>query len=163
MYLKVFILGLLLFLGSFLILPSQLVSKPSAYIVVDFAKPSTEKRFNIYQNNRLVLSTWVAHGINSGKGVYATQFSNKPGSYMSSLGRYRIIGIYKGKHGVSYQLQGLDSTNSNVKVREIVIHSANYIGYGRTGHSEGCFALPVEDYKAVQQYLFVGEIIYAIR
>ena len=70
--------------------------------IVDFSKPSSQKRLFIIdlKNYRLLFNTHVAHGANSGK-EYANQFSNKPESYMSSLGFYKTAETYIGKHGYS--------------------------------------------------------------
>lgn len=133
------------------------------YIVVDFNQPSTVKRFKIYDSQGiLIFQTFVAHGRGSGSGKYLDSVSNKPGSNQSSVGTYRIGESYRGRHGISYRLDGLSSTNSNARRRAIVIHSADYIGYGKTGHSEGCFAIPTRDYKTVLKLIKPGMYLYAI-
>ena len=54
-------------------------------VLIDYTKPSTEKRFYILDllQKKLLLSTYVAHGRGSGDS-YAVAFSNRPGSYQSS-------------------------------------------------------------------------------
>lgn len=131
------------------------------YVIVDMSRPSTERRFVIYSATGEVLyKTWVAHGKNSGKGIYATKFSNKEGSEETSLGTYEVGEAYVGRHGYSYRLIGRSSSDSNVYNRDIVIHSAAYIGYGRTGHSDGCLALPQNDIKYVFKFIHRGTYIY---
>lgn len=94
------------------------------------------------QGTNTIYSTWVTHGSGSGTGEYATRFSNEPNSHASSLGRYKVLGIYRSyHHGLVFKLQGLDYTNSNAYSREILIHSALYIGDGKIGTSWGCFAV----------------------
>lgn len=117
--------------------------------IVDFSKPSSQKRLFIIdlKNYRLLFNTHVAHGANSGK-EYASQFSNKPESYMSSLGFYKTAETYIGKHGYSLHLQGLErGINDNAYMRDIVIHGADYVNeqyarlQGYIGRSWGCPAV----------------------
>lgn len=141
----------------------ELYNRTPTYIVVDFSLPSTEKRFFIYKNNKLVFSTYVAHGSGSGRGVYATSFSNRSGSHQSSLGTYRLGEFYYGKYGRSMRVDGLSKTNSNARSRAIVIHPAPYIGNGRTGNSWGCFAIPTGDVSKVFSLIKPGDYLYARR
>lgn len=140
-------------------------AKSDRYIIVDFSKPSTEKRLYVIENNTIIYSTYVAHGRGSSNGnvygIYATTFSNKSGSYKSSLGSYRIAEVYYGAHGKSYKLDGLDSTNSNARRRAIAIHPANYIGYGKKGTTLGCFGIPTQDVAAFYSYIKPGMILIA--
>ena len=70
--------------------------------VIDFSLPSTEKRMYVLDlaANEVLFVTHVAHGRNSG-GNYATSFSNRHGSYQSSLGFYRTANTYNGGNGHS--------------------------------------------------------------
>ena len=125
-------------------------------VVVDYSKPSSEKRMTIMdlRSKTCFGNCRVAHGVNSGK-VYATDFSNRSGSRKSSLGLYRVAEEYRGKHGTSFRLDGLDTTTSRARARAIVIHSAEYATYGamlenredgfRLGRSAGCFAVSPSD------------------
>ncbi len=90
---------------------------------------------------------WVTHGKNSG-GDLASTFSNRPNSYQTSLGLFRTGATYRGKHGTSLRLEGLEpGINHNSEARGIVIHSAAYAdpgvvpSLGRLGRSEGCPAV----------------------
>jgi hypothetical protein len=77
----------------------------------------------------------------------AENFSNEANSLSSSLGIYRTLDEYNGKHGRSLRLAGLEPTNSNVLNRGVVMHTADYVSddfvrqTGRLGRSEGCFAV----------------------
>ncbi len=70
--------------------------------IIDYSKPSTEKRFFIIdvENHKLLYHTLVAHGKKSGY-VNATKFSNKIGSHKSSLGFFRTGNSYFGIRGYS--------------------------------------------------------------
>ena len=121
-------------------------SKANYWAVVDFNKPSSEKRFFIFDlKNSSYKSYLVSHGKNSGE-LFASSFSNRVGSNQSSLGIYKTAETYTGKHGLSLRLDGMEDTNSNVRERDIVIHEADYVvpdymGTDRAGRSEGCFAV----------------------
>src|SRR5690606_10028430 len=57
--------------------------------VIDFTLPSTEKRMVVLdmKNKKVLYHTIVSHGRNSGD-KYARSFSNRHGSFQSSLGFY---------------------------------------------------------------------------
>ncbi|MCB1086530.1 MAG: murein L,D-transpeptidase catalytic domain family protein, partial [Verrucomicrobiae bacterium] len=63
--------------------------KEGTLIIVDYTKPSSEKRMSVIdlKSGRGKMNSLVAHGVNSGL-LYATTFSDKVGSEMSSLGLY---------------------------------------------------------------------------
>lgn len=118
--------------------------------VIDFSKPSTDERLFVLdmKEKKLLFSSVVSHGKNSGDN-YATSFSNRKGSYQSSLGFYLTGETYEGRNGYSLILNGLEKGfNDRARERSIVIHGAAYSnpGYittaGRLGRSQGCPALP---------------------
>jgi hypothetical protein len=92
--------------------------------LVDMSIPSGKKRFFVYDfsTNRIVYSGLVSHG--SGGINYSSQpkFSNDPGSDCSSLGKYKVGGVYYGQYGKSYKLYGLETSNSNAYKRAVVLH-----------------------------------------
>ncbi|HUP56550.1 MAG TPA: murein L,D-transpeptidase catalytic domain family protein, partial [Bdellovibrionota bacterium] len=112
--------------------------------IIDFTlHSSSERMYVIDMRSAMVDSYLVAHGRNSGL-VYATEFSNIPGSLMSSLGIY-VTGVeYEGQHGRSMRLHGMEATNSAAEERAIVLHAADYVSYefirsnGYLGRSWGC-------------------------
>ncbi|MBL9155725.1 MAG: murein L,D-transpeptidase catalytic domain family protein [Verrucomicrobiales bacterium] len=133
------------------------VPKKGTLVVVDYTKPSSEKRMTVIdlKTGRARMNSLVAHGVNSGL-VYAQSFSDEVGSEKSSLGLYRVGEEYMGKHGPSLRLDGLDrGFNLNARKRGIVVHSASYVSketmhenrheYGRIGRSQGCLALNEKD------------------
>ncbi|MDP3394744.1 murein L,D-transpeptidase catalytic domain family protein [Sediminibacterium sp.] len=136
--------------------------------IADFSKPSSEKRLFIIDINKmeLVLQTLVAHGRNSGT-LFAKNFSNTNESYQSSLGFYITGNIYRGKHGMSLQLSGIESgINDHAKQRAIVIHGADYVSnnlikkQGYIGRSLGCPAVPQNEVKEIIQTIKGASLLY---
>jgi hypothetical protein len=121
-------------------------SNQEVITIVDFTKRSNQKRmFIVDLSSGAVTARLTSHGRGSDPGNtgMANRFSNTNKSHMSSLGFYRTMGTYQGKHGYSLKLQGLSSTNSNALARAIVVHAANYVNESapRSGRSHGCPAL----------------------
>lgn len=136
--------------------------------LIDFSKPSTEKRFFVLdiKRKKILKSSVVAHGKNSGT-VYATSFSNRNGSFKSSLGFYMTETTYKGRNGYSLVLNGLEKgVNDNAKERAIVIHGANYANpawlqnSGYLGRSLGCPALPTSVNREIIDTIKEGSLVF---
>jgi L,D-transpeptidase catalytic domain len=137
--------------------------------IIDYSKPSYEKRFFIIdiENHKLLYHTLVAHGKKSGY-VNATKFSNKYGSHKSSLGFFRTGNSYFGLRGYSLQLEGLEKgINDNARQRGIIIHGANYVderianGNGVIGRSWGCPAVSKKLSKEIINLLKGGSLLYS--
>ncbi|MGL4331823.1 MAG: murein L,D-transpeptidase catalytic domain family protein [Bacteroidales bacterium] len=135
---------------------------------IDFTKASTEERFFVIdlQKRKILYNTVVSHGRNSGAN-YATRFSNKNGSYQSSLGFYLTGGTYIGKNGYSMLLDGLEKgINDRARERAIVVHGAPYANpsviksSGRLGRSLGCPALPQSVSKEIIDVIKNGSVLY---
>ncbi len=144
------------------------LNKKNIISIIDFSKPSTEKRFFVIdlENKKLIYKCLVAHGKNSGDN-YAISFSNKPESLKSSLGFFMTSGTYFGNHGYSLRLDGLEKgINDNARKRELVIHGAEYVSeefikkYGRLGRSWGCPALPVGISKEIIEKISGGSCLF---
>jgi L,D-transpeptidase catalytic domain len=125
--------------------------------IADMSKASSEPRLFIIDMEKqvLVLQTFVAHGRNSGM-LFAKKFSNKIGSFQSSMGFYITGSAYKGKHGKSLVLKGVESgINDNAEQRAIVLHGAAYANkgfvnqQGYLGRSLGCPAVPNNQVEAI--------------
>ena len=139
--------------------------------IVDFTKKSNKDRFFIYDLNqqKIVYSTLVAQGSGTGRGASAIQFSNQPGSHMSSLGSFVTTGSqYATHHKGTIHLKGLDKgINDNAASRGIELHDAWYVSedfakkYGRVGNSYGCFAMNINALKHVTPMMSSGTLLYA--
>jgi thioredoxin-related protein len=135
--------------------------------VIDLSLSANKNRFFLidFKSNKIIHKSKVAHGRNSG-GEFAKYFSNKVGSYQSSIGFYKTAETYKGKHGLSLRLDGLESSNSNARKRAIVIHSADYVSdlfirkNGRLGRSLGCPSLPKEGFLNIIKYIKNGSVLF---
>jgi len=128
---------------------SGAVAAPSTLTVIDYSKPSAEKRLWVFdlQSRALLYEELVAHGKGSGDN-FARAFSNNPESHQSSLGLFETRDTYSGKNGYSLRLKGLDAGfNDRALERAIVMHGAPYVSeqavksLGRLGRSWGCPAL----------------------
>ncbi|MCD4793506.1 MAG: murein L,D-transpeptidase catalytic domain family protein [Bacteroidales bacterium] len=142
--------------------------KKNIITIIDYSKPSTKKRFFVIDidNNKLLYNCLTAHGKKSGNN-YASEFSNMPGSKMSSIGFFITAETYSGKHGYSLKLDGTEKDiNDNARKRAIVIHAANYVSksfikkHGRLGRSWGCPALPPKLSKNIINTIKNGSVLF---
>ena len=110
-------------------------------ILVDFSRPLYKDRLFLYDlatNSRWVeVSSYVGQGIGKhGESFITPKFSNKPNSWLSSKGKYKLGKVRKlRKYNIPcIELYGLDSSNSNTYKRGIVIHPGPI-------WSQGCFSI----------------------
>ncbi|MBL7741157.1 MAG: murein L,D-transpeptidase catalytic domain family protein [Chitinophagaceae bacterium] len=129
------------------------VVNESVIAIVDFSQPSSHRRLYVLdmKNYKVLYNTLVAHGRNSGK-EWASAFSNRPSSYMSSPGFYITGETYQGSNGFSLKLQGIErGINDLAYKRAIVMHGADYVDesyvaeQGYIGRSQGCPAVPADE------------------
>lgn len=141
----------------------------SRLAVIDYSLPSTERRLWIFdlEHKSLLLRDFVAHGRASGENM-AERFSNRLGSNQTSLGLFRTAESYRGKHGYSLRMDGLDpGVNDLARARAIVIHGADYVSpllvqsQGRIGRSLGCPAVRQEVARLVVDQLKGGQYLFA--
>jgi hypothetical protein len=94
--------------------------------------PSGIKRFMLwdFRKNTILVSGLVSHGcgLNPWSGIWSKDkptFSNVANSHCSSLGKYQVGNRAASAWGIhiKYYLKGLESTNSNAFVRDVVLHS----------------------------------------
>lgn len=142
--------------------------KKELLTIIDYSKPSTEKRFFVIDMDKkeLLVYSHVSHGKNSG-GNIATSFSNKVSSNKSSLGFFLTENTYVGGNGYSLVLNGLEKgINDKAKDRYIVIHGADYANpkvaksQGRLGRSLGCPALPRDISKKAIDMIKNGSVLF---
>ena len=148
---------------------SGAVANPSTLTVIDYSKPSTEKRLWVFdlRSHEMVYEELVAHGQGSGGNV-PTLFSNDPETHRTSLGLFRTADTYVGKNGYSLRLDGLDpGFNDHARERAIVMHGAPYVSaefaqaQGRLGRSWGCPALEADVAREVIDRVKGGGLIFA--
>ena len=147
---------------------SGAISDPSTLTVIDYSKPSTEKRLWVFdlRGHELLYEELVAHGQGSGDNL-ATAFSNDAETHRSSIGLFVTADTYIGKNGYSLRLDGLDAGfNDHARERAIVIHGAPYVSpdfaraHGRLGRSWGCPALPEAVARSVIDRVKNGGLVF---
>jgi len=142
----------------------------SLIVLVDYSYPVFMKRFWVYniENDEIALNTHVSHSWKSGL-VFADEFSNEPGSNLSSIGVIKISERYHGKYGPSLRLDGLEKENNKIRERAIVMHPlVDFRLYGITIPSElafysfGCFALDIEDLENIRNWCHDGTLMLVV-
>ena len=145
-----------------------LIHKRAILSICDFSQSSRNKRMYVIdvQRRRLLYRTYVAHGQNSGD-EYASEFSNQPDSYKSSLGFYITMKTYVGRNGLSLRLDGVDPGYNDMAIkRQIVLHGSSYVGekymqdYGNLGTSLGCPALPTKVSGRIIRAVKDGSVLF---
>jgi L,D-transpeptidase catalytic domain len=148
---------------------SGAITEPTTLTVIDYSKPSTEKRLWVFdlQTRELLYEELVAHGQGSGDNL-ANVFSNQPDTHASSLGLFLTDDTYVGRNGYSLRLTGLDEGfNHRARERAIVMHGAPYVSEdfvkknGRLGRSWGCPALREGVAREVIDRVRGGGILFA--
>ena len=145
------------------------VSAPSTLTVIDYSRPSSERRLWVFdlKSKELVYEELVAHGQGSGANM-ATQFSNENESHQTSLGLFVTRDTYVGKNGYSLRLDGLDrGVNDRARERAIVMHGAPYVSEsfvkanGRLGRSWGCPAVSDAVAKKMIDFVKGGGLVFS--
>jgi len=120
----------------------------SIAIMVDMSIHSGKNRIFVYdfKQKKITVKGLCAHGVGGGSTPTKPVFSNKEGSYCTSLGKYKVKGRAYSNWGirVHYKMYGLEETNSNAFKRIVVLHSYTPVPaqeiYPQTlfGQSAGC-------------------------
>jgi len=148
---------------------SGAVSEPRTLTVIDYSKPSTEKRLWVFDltSRELIYEELVAHGQGSGENL-ASHFSNDAESHRTSLGLFKTADTYVGKNGYSLRLDGLDKgVNDHARDRAIVMHGAPYVSdtfaraNGRLGRSWGCPAVSADVARQMIDRVKGGGLVFA--
>ena len=145
------------------------VNNPRTLTVIDYSRPSSEKRMWVYdlKTRNLLYEELVAHGQGSGGNV-PNAFSNEPDTHRTSLGLFATDHSYVGRNGYSLRLDGLDAgINDRARERAIVIHGAPYVSEtyvkanGRLGRSWGCPAIRAELAREMIDRIKGGGLVFA--
>ena len=145
------------------------VEAPRTLTVIDYSKPSSEKRLWVYDlaTRELLYEELVAHGQGTGANL-AEKFSNNHDSHQTSLGLFVTDTTYVGKNGYSLRLDGLDKgINDRARERAIVMHGAPYVSQafvkanGRLGRSWGCPAVSEAVAKQLIDRVKGGGLVFA--
>ncbi len=148
---------------------SDAVEAPARLAVIDYTLPSTQKRLWIFdvERGQLLYAEHVAHGRGSGDNM-ATRFSNKEGTYQSSIGLFATAETYLGENGYSLRMDGLEpGINDRARERLLVMHGADYVDpqqalrQGRLGRSWGCPAVRKAVAQGVIDSLKQGQLVFA--
>jgi hypothetical protein len=120
----------------------------SIAIMVDMSMHSGKNRIFVYdfKQKEIIIEGLCAHGVGGGSTATKPVFSNKEGSYCTSLGKYKVKGRSYSNWGINvhYKMYGLEKTNSNAFKRIVVLHSYSPVPnqeiYPQTlfGQSAGC-------------------------
>lgn len=142
---------------------------PRRLAVIDYTRPSTQPRLWVFDLDQemLLFAEHVAHGKNTGEDL-ATRFSNREGSYQSSLGLFTANETYDGENGYSLRMDGLEpGVNDRARERLLVMHGADYVDpqqarrQGRLGRSWGCPAVRRAVAHQVIDSLKDGQLLFA--
>jgi len=135
----------------------------SIAIMVDMSIHSGKNRIFIYdfKKKEITIEGLCAHGVGGGSTPTKPVFSNKEGSYCTSLGKYKVKGRSYSNWGihVHYKMYGIEKTNSNAFKRIVVLHSytpvPNQEIYPQTlfGQSAGCPVLSDATMKKIDVLL----------
>lgn len=137
--------------------------------VIDYSLRSREPRLWVLdlRVGTVLARELVAHGRGTGDDE-ARRFSNRPGSLQSSLGTFLTGATYRGKHGTSLRLRGLDrGINDLAEARAIVVHGADYVNreivrqLGRLGRSQGCPALSRTAAPRIIELIRDGTVVFS--
>ena len=144
-------------------------TKKMILTIIDYSKPSNQKRLWVLdlRRKKVLFAEWAAHGSKTGM-KWATKFSNRNRSRQTSLGVFLTANTYRGKHGYSLRLIGLErGFNHRAMSRAIVMHGAWYMNptfirkHKRAGRSWGCPAVRKSVSRKIIRRIRNGTIIFA--
>lgn len=135
--------------------------RSDVWTLIDYDRPFTAVRLWVMRHGgerdgAVLTYSRVSHALGSGL-LHASDFSNRPGSQLSSLGSYATARhSYEGRFGHSLRVHGLDAgVNDNALKRAIVFHPDS--GFS---HSLGCFMLPETSSAPIIDTIAGGSFVY---
>jgi hypothetical protein len=145
----------------------QLKDSADVIFYVDLSRGTNEHRFFVLnlKDSAILNQGLCLNGKRDDEGNVI--YSNVIGSKCSSKGVYRIGYQYVGRFGKAFKLQGLEKTNSNAEVRNVVLHSYKGIPRNPTainilGRSEGCPTVNPEYLEELAVYITEKKVKYLI-
>lgn len=127
-------------------------------LFVDLSRHSGRRRFVAwsFEHDAPLFTCPVSHGSGSELSHQRTSYartSNEDGSHLSAVGRALVAERYEGRYGIAYRLDGLDTTNSNLRPRCVVLHgwehTTDYPIWPRA--TVGSFGCPVLSRRMMQK------------
>lgn len=161
------------------LVPTSLLSKTVQYfdtnkakfpnqnyiVIVDFKPRSDRYRFFLVNMKTGTVERYhTTHGLHSDENQngYAESFGNVINSGKSSLGFVRTAEVYYGHYKRAVRLDGISSTNSNIRERAIVLHGWDGVHEANViqGLSWGCITLDWTVKDAVLDKVKEGALMY---
>jgi hypothetical protein len=138
------------------------VPRKDFVIVIDYTKNIFSERLYVLdmKSGKSVISSKVSHAFNSGE-LYATDFSNEPGTNKSCRGNFQTLHTQMGpQFGFGMQLKGLDKgINDRARERAIIFHSSKHM---LSAWSYGCFATDEETNRKIIELTKGGCLVAVI-
>lgn len=131
----------------------------SICIFINYNLHSGKNRLAVWdlKHDTTIFTCPIAHGRGHSLTI-KPQFSNKENSWLSSLGKGVVAERYVGSFGISYRLDGLESSNDNIRKRYIVLHGyfsvpSSPIFPLPSGLSKGCLMVSHKNMKKIDEIL----------
>jgi hypothetical protein len=134
-------------------------------ILVDYSLYSGRNRYFVWDfaKGEAVVSSVSPLGCGKGRSYGRGKFSNDPGSQCTSLGHYKI-GKERQMNSLNrkcFELDGLDSSNSNARSRLILLHPSSLPSISvyplpiisAIPYSAGCITMPFSKYDETAKLL----------
>ena len=102
-------------------------------LFLNYGIPSGRPRLFVwsFEEGRVVYSGYAMHGPGKGSTDEIPVFSNVPGSYCSSVGRFEITRDRGRVNKTGFRLKGLDYSNSSAYARGIMVHASRWVDRNR--------------------------------
>ena len=137
-------------------------------ILVDYSIPSNHNRLFVYnlKTKKIEHKFWCAHGFGGNSTPEKPEFSNTPDSNCSSIGLFKIErgeGTSRRSKYKYHAVDGLSSTNSNARRRQLLIHTWESVTNDYEDQidepmkldkrSAGCFTTTDEGYETLHRLI----------